>query len=225
VPPGEETDTKNSEVTAEAEEDGEREEVSANTGTEHLLGACDVRGVANVDPGGTEDAAIVGDGDGGDLEENDEQTPLTGMRMMVCENDESGVVGNDSEAEIEKDGDEKQEVDVDSGAEHLLGTVDVRRVANIDPGDELISLKKVYRGMSVEKTMSGKKVVNTTSHIGVSMRKVVTTFSNEGTGKNLSDYLIDIKSSTNKKEDLGEQVLLVEISPRVLTIRMKLKRT
>jgi hypothetical protein len=47
-------------VTTEAEEDGEKQEVGADVGTEHLLGACDVRGVANVDPGGTEAAAKNG---------------------------------------------------------------------------------------------------------------------------------------------------------------------
>ena len=61
--------------------------------------------------------------------------------------------------------------------------------------------------MLVEKTMCGKKIVNATNHTGVSMRKVVTTFSNEGIGKNLSDYLIDINSSMNKEEDLGEHLL------------------
>ena len=60
-------DIKNSEVTAEAEKDEEKQEVSADTDTEHLLGACDVRGVANVGQGGANH-------DGGDLEENNEQT-------------------------------------------------------------------------------------------------------------------------------------------------------
>jgi hypothetical protein len=57
-------DTLEREVTTEAEEDGEKQGVGADTGTKHLLGACDVEGVANVDPVGTEATAIVEDDDG-----------------------------------------------------------------------------------------------------------------------------------------------------------------